>query len=117
MNVPPEEAAIAVLGLAYKGDSDDTRNSPALAFIEAIEGDVKAVKTYDPFVPGTSGSVEEAVENADAVVIATDHSAFRSLEWEKLGKLMRTRILVDGRHVVEKPPRGFLFKGIGRGEF
>jgi len=117
MNVLPEEATIAVLGLAYKGDSDDTRNSPALAFIEAIEDDVKAVKTYDPFVPGTSGSVEEAVENADAVVIATDHSAFRSLEWEKLGKLMRTRILVDGRHVVEKPPRGFLFKGIGRGEF
>ncbi|GAB6135582.1 UDP-N-acetyl-D-mannosamine dehydrogenase [Thermococcus prieurii] len=117
LNVPPEDATIAVLGLAYKGDSDDTRNSPALAFIEEIEGDVKAVKTYDPFVPGTSGSVEEAVENADAVVIATDHTAFKSLDWEKLGKLMRTRILIDGRHVVENPPRGFLFKGIGRGEF
>ncbi|NJE48729.1 UDP-N-acetyl-D-mannosamine dehydrogenase [Thermococcus sp. 9N3] len=117
LNVPPEDATIAVLGLAYKGDSDDTRNSPALAFIEEIEGDVKAVKTYDPFVPGTSGSVEEAVENADAVVIATDHTAFKSLDWESLGKLMRTRILIDGRHVVENPPRGFLFKGIGRGEF
>jgi len=117
LNVPPEEAVVAVLGLAYKGDSDDTRNSPALAFIEAIEDDVKTVKTYDPFVRGTSGSVEEAVENADAVVIATDHTAFKSLDWESLGKLMRTRILIDGRHVVEKPPRGFLFKGVGRGEF
>ena len=117
LNVPPEDAVVAVLGLAYKGDSDDTRNSPALAFIEAIEGDVKAVRTYDPFVPGTSNSVEEAVENADAVVIATDHTAFKSLNWEKLGKLMRTRILIDGRHVVKEPPRGFLFKGIGRGEY
>ncbi|MEO2152142.1 MAG: UDP-N-acetyl-D-mannosamine dehydrogenase [Thermococcus sp.] len=117
LNVPPEDATIAVLGLAYKGDSDDTRNSPALAFIEEIEGDVKAVKTYDPFVEGSAGSVEEAVENADAVVIATDHTAFKSLDWESLGKLMRTRILIDGRHVVKTPPRGFLFKGIGRGEF
>ncbi|WP_297467748.1 UDP-N-acetyl-D-mannosamine dehydrogenase [Thermococcus sp.] len=117
LNVPPEEAIIAVLGLAYKGDSDDTRNSPALAFIDAIKDDVKAVKTYDPFVGGTAESVERAVENADAVVIATDHTAFKSLDWESLGKLMRTRILIDGRHVVKEPPRGFLFKGIGRGEF
>jgi len=117
LNVPPEDAVVAVLGLAYKGDSDDTRNSPAKAFIEAIEEDIGEVRTYDPFVPGTSNSVEEAVENADAAVIATDHTAFKSLNWEKLGKLMRTRILIDGRHVVKEPPRGFLFKGIGRGEY
>ena len=117
MNVPPEEAAVAVLGLAYKGDSDDTRNSPALAFVDVIRDDVGEVRTYDPYVGGSAGSVEEAVENADAVVIATDHSAFRSLDWEALGRLMRTRILVDGKHVVDVPPRGFLFKGVGRGEF
>ncbi|AFL94395.1 putative UDP-N-acetyl-D-mannosaminuronate dehydrogenase [Thermococcus cleftensis] len=117
LNVPPEDAVVAVLGLAYKGDSDDTRNSPALAFIEAIEGDVAEVRTYDPFVGGSAGSVEDALREADAAVIATDHTAFKSLDWEKLGELMRTRILIDGRHVVENPPRGFLFKGIGRGEY
>ena len=117
MNVPLEEAVIAVLGMAYKGNSDDTRNSPALAFVEAIKDDVGEVRTYDPYVGGNVGSVEEAVEDADAVVIATDHSAFKSLDWEALGKLMRTRILVDGRHIVETPPRGFLFKGVGRGEY
>ncbi|NJE03255.1 UDP-N-acetyl-D-mannosamine dehydrogenase [Thermococcus sp. MV11] len=117
LNVPPEDAVVAVLGLAYKGDSDDTRNSPALAFIGAIEGDVAEVRTYDPFVGGSAGSVEDALREADAAVIATDHTAFKSLDWEKLGKLMRTRILIDGRHVVENPPRGFLFKGVGRGEY
>lgn len=117
LNVPPEDAVVAVLGLTYKGDSDDTRNSPALAFIEAIWDDVSEVRTYDPYVGGSVNNVEEAVEGADAVVIATDHTAFKSLDWESLGKLMRTRILIDGRHVVENPPRGFLFKGIGRGEF
>ncbi|AEH24055.1 UDP-N-acetyl-D-mannosamine dehydrogenase [Pyrococcus yayanosii] len=114
--VPREDAIVVVLGLAYKGDSDDTRNSPALAFIEAIEGDVADVRTYDPFVGGTHESVEKAVKGADAIVIATDHSIFRSLNWEQLGRLMRTRILVDGRHVVKDPPKGFVFRGIGRGD-
>nr|WP_245250374.1 UDP-N-acetyl-D-mannosamine dehydrogenase [Thermococcus stetteri] len=117
LNIPPEDAVVAVLGLAYKGNSDDTRNSPAIAFIEAIEDDVKEVRSYDPFVKGTVGSIEEALSGADAVVIATDHTAFKSLDWGELGKLMRTRILIDGRHVIDEPPRGFLFKGIGRGEY
>ncbi|WP_297438466.1 UDP-N-acetyl-D-mannosamine dehydrogenase [Thermococcus sp.] len=117
LNIPPEEAKVAVFGIAYKGDSDDTRNSPALTFVEGIREDVAEVRTYDPLVPGTSRSIEEAAEGSDAVVIATDHSAFKSLNWEELGKLMRTRILIDGRHVVENPPRGFLFKGVGRGEY
>ncbi|ASJ06954.1 UDP-N-acetyl-D-mannosamine dehydrogenase [Thermococcus pacificus] len=117
VNLPPEKAVVAVLGLAYKGDSDDTRNSPAKAFVEAVEEDVAEVRTYDPFVEGTHGSIEDVLEGADAAVIATDHSEFKSLNWEELGKLMRTRIIIDGRHVVEMPPEGFIFKGIGRGEY
>ncbi len=116
LNVPPEKAVVAVLGLAYKGNSDDTRNSPALAFVEAIKDDVAEVRTYDPFVGGTAGNIEGALNGADAVVIATDHSVFKEINWGEVGRLMRTRILVDGRHVVERPPRGFLFKGIGRGD-
>ncbi|WP_148882409.1 UDP-N-acetyl-D-mannosamine dehydrogenase [Thermococcus aciditolerans] len=117
INLPPEKAVVAVLGLAYKGDSDDTRNSPASAFVEAIVDDVAEVRTYDPFVEGTHGSLEEALRGADAVVIATDHTVFRSLDWETLGKLMRNRVLIDGRRVVEVPPEGFVFKGVGRGEY
>ncbi|ASJ10817.1 NDP-sugar dehydrogenase [Thermococcus sp. P6] len=117
VNLPPEKAVVAVLGLAYKGNSDDVRNSPALAFVDEIKDDVKEVRTYDPFVGGSCGTVEEALHGADAAVIATDHDAFRELNWEELGKLMRTRILVDGRHLIEKPPEGFVFRGIGRGEY
>lgn len=116
LNIPPEKAVVAVLGLAYKGNSDDTRNSPAIAFIDAIKDDVGGeVRSYDPFVGGSAESLEEALSGADAAVIATDHTAFKNLDWEELGKLMRTKILIDGRHVVDRPPRGFLFKGIGRG--
>ncbi|NJE46486.1 nucleotide sugar dehydrogenase [Thermococcus sp. GR7] len=117
INLQPEEAIVVILGLAYKGNSDDTRNSPAFAFMDAINEDVKEVRTYDPFVKGTHESIEDAVKGADAIVIATDHTTFKSLNWEELGKLMRNRILIDGRHIVEDPPKGFIFKGLGRGEY
>lgn len=117
VNLPPEKAVVAVLGLAYKGDSDDTRNSPALTFVDEIRDEVAEVRTHDPLVGGTHENLEDALRGADAAVIATDHTAFKSLDWEKLGSLMRTKILVDGRHVVENPPVGFVFKGVGRGGY
>ncbi|ALV63756.1 UDP-N-acetyl-D-mannosaminuronic acid dehydrogenase [Thermococcus sp. 2319x1] len=117
INLPPEEAVVVVLGLSYKGNSDDTRNSPSLKFIEEIREDVMEVRTYDPYVKGTHKSLEEALKGADAAVIATDHSEFKSLDWQALGGLMRNKILIDGRHVVKEPPKGFVFKGIGRGEY
>ena len=117
INITPEKAVVVVLGLAYKGDSDDIRNSPALAFIEGIKEDVKEVRSYDPYVKGTHETLEEALKGADAVVIATDHSQFKNLDWEKIGSLMRNRILIDGRYVVKTPPKGFVFKGLGRGEY
>lgn len=116
INLPPEEAVVVVLGLSYKGNSDDTRNSPSLKFIEEIKEMVAEVRTYDPYVEGTHGSLEEALKGADAAVIATDHSEFKNLDWQALGGLMRNKILIDGRHVVKEPPKGFIFKGIGRGE-
>ncbi len=117
INLPPEEAVVVVLGLAYKGNSDDTRNSPAYAFIEAIRDDVAEVRSYDPYVEGSHRNLEEALKDADAAVIATDHTEFRGLSWEELGKLMRNKVLVDGRHLIDEPPKGFVFRGIGRGEY
>ncbi|RLF88890.1 nucleotide sugar dehydrogenase, partial [Thermococci archaeon] len=104
-------------GLAYKGNSDDIRNSPSYEFIEHIKDDVKEVRSYDPYVGGTHEKLEEAVTGADAIIIATDHEELKSLDWESIGKVMRSRVLIDGRHIIEKPPKGFLFKGIGRGEY
>jgi len=117
INLPAEEAIVVVLGLSYKGNSDDTRNSPSLKFIEEIREVVMEVRTYDPYVKETHESIEDALKGADAVVIATDHSEFKNLDWQALGRLMRNKILIDGRHVVENPPKGFIFKGIGRGEY
>lgn len=117
INLPLDEAVIVVLGLAYKGNSDDVRNSPSYEFIEHVRDEVKEVRSYDPYVRGTHEKLEEAIAGADALIIATDHEEFKSLDWENIGRLMRNKVLVDGRHIVAKPPKGFIFKGIGRGEY
>lgn len=62
VNLPPEKAVVAVLGLAYKGgDSDDTRNSPALTFVDEIRDEVAEVRTHDPLVGGTHENLEDAL--------------------------------------------------------
>ncbi|MDK2869449.1 MAG: UDP-N-acetyl-D-mannosaminuronic acid dehydrogenase [Pyrococcus sp.] len=114
--VDERNAVVTVLGLAYKEGTDDIRNSPALTFVELIKDRVLEVRTYDPYVGGTHKSLEDAIMEADAVVIATSHQEFKELNWEEIGRLMRHKILIDGRGIVENPPKGFIFKGVGRGD-
>lgn len=75
---------IACLGLTYKGDVDDIRESPAIKVIELLRAEDFEVRAYDPFVP--VGAIPEQVPNieaallgSDAVLILTDHTAFRKL--------------------------------------
>ncbi|MFA4639514.1 UDP-N-acetyl-D-mannosamine dehydrogenase [Pyrococcus kukulkanii] len=116
LNIDLATSIVTILGLAYKGDTDDTRNSPALKLRELLEEKVLEVRTYDPYIRGTHNSLEDAVKGSDAIIIATDHREFKNLDWDKIGKLMRTKVLIDGRGIIDRPPRGFLFKGIGRGD-
>ncbi|ASJ16375.1 NDP-sugar dehydrogenase [Thermococcus chitonophagus] len=114
--VDPSRATVVVLGLAYKGGTDDTRNSPALKLVKLLETRVGEVRTYDPYVGGTHKDIKDALREADAAIIATDHLEFKTLPWEELGSLMRTRILIDGRGIIAEPPADFIFLGIGRGD-
>ncbi|MEB3773575.1 MAG: nucleotide sugar dehydrogenase [Desulfurococcales archaeon] len=114
---------IAVLGVAYKGGVDDTRESPARVVVSELVGRGVDVVTYDPYTSESfgaerAGSLEEAMAGADMVLIITDHPEFRELDWRRLGKLMRRRIIVDGRRVLEPSQAvaaGFRYYGIGFG--
>jgi len=110
-------AIIAILGLAYKRDVPDTRESPALVIRDALVKRGAAVRTYDPFVPGTTASrIEDALSGAHAVVIATDHTEFRSLRPEDL-KRHGVDIVIDGRNCLDKEAflrAGMRYRGIGR---
>ncbi len=74
---PLRNRKVAVLGLAFKADTDDERDSLAHKLIRLLERELADVAVHDPRVPTPTVSLEEAVDRADAVVIATDHSEFR----------------------------------------
>ena len=82
---------IAVLGLSFKRDSDDLRDSLALKLIRLLERELAHVARHDPHVPAESEPFEAAVEGADAVIIATNHSDFDGL----LERLPAEVLLVD----------------------
>jgi UDP-N-acetyl-D-mannosaminuronic acid dehydrogenase len=82
---------VAVLGLTFKRDSDDTRDSLSFKLIRLLERELAHVTRHDPHVPDESEPLDTALAGADAVVIATNHSAFEDL----LGRLAPQVLLVD----------------------
>ncbi len=111
-------ASVLLLGVAYKRDIDDVRESPALDVLKLLVEDGASVSYHDPFVPELRDegvdleSVElsdSALAEADAVVILTDHSAF------DYGRIVRdARAVVDARHVAPRPAGagpGWIVKG------
>jgi UDP-N-acetyl-D-glucosamine dehydrogenase len=100
---------VLVLGVAYKRDIDDVRESPALDVIRLLEADGAHVSYHDPHVPRVHedgrelASVEltaAALGDADAVVILTDHTAF-DYDWI----VDHARVLIDARHAVPRTGR------------
>jgi UDP-N-acetyl-D-mannosaminuronic acid dehydrogenase len=82
---------VAVLGLTFKRDSDDRRDSLSDKLIRLLERELAHVARHDPHVPDESEPLDTALAGADAVVIATNHSAFEGI----LRDLPRTALLVD----------------------
>ncbi len=87
---------IAVLGLAFKGGIDDTRYSPSVRIAELLESETAAVAKHDPYIAGTE-TLEQAVTDADAVVLATNHPEFKEVcrAMHQLGKHKPGCILID----------------------
>jgi len=93
---------IAALGLAFKPDVDDLRESPAVEVIHLLQGEGGVVQAFEPFkpeadLPGVTSvpSLAAALKEADAVVLLVNHSQFRALTPEKLAEMTPARILVD----------------------
>ncbi len=118
INIRP--LTVALLGLSYKKDIDDIRESPALEIKKILEGrsDI-ALKIFDPHVPqlSTVPSLEEALTNADAVMLATNHSNLvEHLTPENLKK-HNIKFIIDGKNALDADAiaaAGILYLGIGR---
>ena len=100
------DATIAVLGLAYKENTNSTKNSPSLALLEHLRG--KTVKVHDPVVPATvaqwtkgAGDPLAAAKDADALVIATPWPQYRDIKPAELARAMRGKTVLDPYRVLD----------------
>lgn len=118
-----KNSKVAVLGVAYKGETDDATNSPVEQIIRELKKLGARVVVYDPFSKEEFGAKRtrdlwEAVQGADCLVTATAHKAFKGLDLKKVKALMSERpVIVDGRLVFEPSEArklGFTIYGIGR---
>lgn len=121
------DKVIGVLGLSFKPNTDDIREAPAFEVIYLLKNEGAIVKAYDPqamenaqqVLPATTlcGSPYDVAEGADALVLATEWNEFKQLDFDRILKLMRTPIIMDGRNLWD-PERmrqlGFTYYGIGR---
>ena len=118
---------IAVLGLAFKQETDDVRDSPAIEIINSIHDTGGIIKAYDPIANDSMKEIfpeldyksnwHEAVEGCDAVVIMTEWNEFRSLDLEKLKNLMSQPVVLDTRNILnvsELKRLKFKFDNVGR---
>ncbi len=118
---------IAVLGLSFKPNTDDIRESPALPIVQALVDGGATVRAYDPEAMAAckplfptlvyTRDAYEAAEGADAVVIATEWNQFRKLDLDRLRRLVREPLVIDLRNLYEPEQmaaEGFRYISIGR---
>jgi UDP-N-acetyl-D-mannosaminuronic acid dehydrogenase len=97
---------IAALGLAYKADVDDLRESPAIEVVHLLVNQGAEVRTYEPFVPEAlvpgavpAPDLESALDGAEAVILLVDHRGFREIDPQKVSQDMPGRVAIDTRGV------------------
>jgi len=118
---------VALLGLAFKPNTDDMREASSLVLSARLHADGAKVVAYDPvaeeqaraLVPGITfaGSPLAAVEQADAVVLVTEWREFLELDWKLVARAMSGDLVVDGRNALDPDAirdAGLLYEGIGR---
>ena len=118
---------VALLGLAFKPDTDDMREASSLVLAARLQGEGATVVAYDPVAvdaaQGLLDGVEfrasalEALEGADAAVLVTEWPEFAGLDWGKAAERMTRPLLVDGRNFLDSAvlrDAGFEYEGIGR---
>ncbi|MCI0679819.1 nucleotide sugar dehydrogenase [bacterium] len=116
-DIPIKDAKIAVLGLAYKPNIGDCRESPSFCLIEEIDRRGGWAASFDPFAieRGTARSLEDALEGAAGAIVATAHNVFRALSPDDFSR-HGIQAVIDGRNCLSSQVRtapAFAYRGIG----
>jgi UDPglucose 6-dehydrogenase len=118
---------VALLGLAFKPDTDDMREASSLVLAHRLEGEGATVVAFDPvaterardLLPSVemAGSALDALDGADAAVLVTEWPEFAELDWAEVAKRMGNPLLVDGRNFLDPDAvraAGITYEAIGR---
>ena len=117
--------SVALLGLAFKPDTDDTREAPSLVLAGRLAAEGASVSAWDPIVDGHAilpqvaihATPLEALAGVDAAVLVTEWAELADLDWAEAARAMGNPLLVDGRNMLdpaELRAAGFVYEGIGR---
>ncbi len=117
---------IAVLGLAFKANTDDVRDSPAVYVANRLSQEGATLRAYDPKVAANAvvidsmtrvDSVLEAAKGAALMVVLTEWDEFRWLDFEEIGEALEKRVVLDARNILDPVGlrrRGWIYEGVGR---
>jgi len=118
---------IGVLGLAFKGNTDDVRSSVAISIVQQLIAEGAEIRAYDPKAMDKAApllpqvkmveTAEEVAEGADALLVLTEWNEFKTIPWALLKKRMLSPLLFDGRNLLnpeEIRALGFTYTSIGR---
>jgi len=122
---------ITLWGLAFKPNTDDIREAPALAMIEELLKEGASVTAFDPEAMANvkkilgdkiifADSQYDAIKDCDALIVATEWNEFRTPDFDRMVSLMKNKVIFDGRNVYEPGMMrdlGFHYESIGRGTF
>ncbi len=119
---------VAILGLAFKQNTDDTRESPSLTVARSLLNQGAVVQAYDPVAMENArretpaivacDNAYSAAKDADALLVLTPWNEFKQLDMRRVRELMRRPVLIDGRNIYnpeELRALGFQYRGVGRG--
>jgi len=119
-----QDSIVTVLGVAYLENSDDTRNSPAATLIAALMSKGAQVRIHDPFVQTweftpheIQRDIIEAAKDSDCLALVTKHNEYFEMDLDRIVKVMRTPVIVDGRNVFDANDlvsRGFEYRCVGK---
>lgn len=112
---------VVVAGVAFKGDTDDTRFTPSFKIKETLEAQGKKVRLSDPFVKSVDGIISDiykASKGSDVFVVVTDHQEYKKIDLKKLKSIMNTSpLIIDARALIKRSEAeslGFEYHGLGR---
>ena len=120
---------IGVLGLSFKPDTDDLRRAPSIGIIKTLQAEGAEIRAFDPQAMRNAAKLfknvkfckdaYEAAKDSDCLVILTEWNEFKELDLNKLKKLLKQPIVIDGRNIYDPQKMkklGFRYVGLGRGK-